>query len=428
MIGRVAVRAARQVTAFAVVRSMRSSAMVGALGDEEIKWKSSDEEIEQRRMRPTGHELLSGYTFDDVALVPKYNNIQSRLEPKLETWLTRKTKIGMPLMPANMDTVMGERLARVIVANGGMPIFHRFASQEKQLEWVKEFSGKCYISAGLQEFAKLGPLLAAGARGVCIDIAHGHSNVMIDFIKAIRKDYPTTEIIAGNVCSVVGYEDLVAAGADCVKVGVGPGSACTTRIVTGFGVPQFTAIYQIAQTAKRTGVPIIADGGIRNSRDVVLALAAGATSVMIGNAFAKTFESEAPKRLVRYNESGTETTHSFDLRASGATAIPGLGGFELGISEVPKGYQVYAGFRGQASADFQQDYYGGVKKGTVAEGISFQTKVTGPAQGLIDNLLGGLRSGLTYGGGRTIAELQRKAEFIKVTSTYARESFPRPDQ
>lgn len=366
----------------------------------------------------------------------RFNNIQSRTEPSLETWLTKRTKTGMPIVPANMDTVLDENLARIIAKNGGLPIFHRFTSLEKQLEWVREFPDRCYVSAGFQERAKLGPLFEAGARGVCIDVAHGHSNVMIDFIKWVKAEFPTKEVIAGNVCTPLGYQDLVEAGADCVKVGVGPGAACTTRIVTGFGVPQFTAIFQVSQVARSMKVPFIADGGIRNSRDVVLALAAGATTVMVGNLFAKTYESAAPKYMRIRNEPGSasafEMVHPLYFNKPIDIIHQGTRySFELGKSspaDLPFACDIFAHFRGQASQDFQRDFYGGVKKGTVAEGVNFTTRASGPAQLLIDTLLGGLRSGMTYGGGRTIKELQRKAEFVKVSSNYARESYPRVDQ
>jgi IMP dehydrogenase len=184
------------------------------------------------------------------------------------------------------------------------------------------------------------------------------------------------------------YHDLVNAGADAVKVGVGPGAACTTRMVTGFGIPQFSAIYECAQIAEKLRIPLIADGGIRDSRDVVLALAAGASTVMIGKLFALTKESAAPKRQA-------------------------------------EGGALEAKYRGQASEDFQTDFYGALKQKTVAEGIDFWGTVSGSADELIEKILGGLRSGMTYGGARSIKELQRKAEFVEVTSNYIKESMTR---
>ncbi len=327
------------------------------------------------------------FTFDEVALVPQYNNIPSRTEPSLETWMTRSTRAAMPLVPANMDTVIGDDLAAVIIENGGYPIFHRFTDFGAQQAWVDRYPEKTYISAGMHQSNQIRDLLERGARGVCIDVAHGHSEQMLKFLEQLKRDFPEKECIAGNVCTPMAYHDLVNAGADAVKVGIGPGAACTTRMVTGFGVPQFSAVRECAEIADKLRVPLIADGGIRSSRDIVLALAAGASTVMIGKLFALTEESAAVKR-----------GNSDDREAK---------------------------YRGQASEDFQNDFYGGLKSMTVAEGTDFWAPVSGPAQALIDELLGGLRSGLTYGGARSIAELQRKAEFIEVGPAYIDESRPR---
>lgn len=334
--------------------------------------------------------MEKAFTFDDVALVPQYNNIPSRTEPCLETWLTKERKIEMPLLASPMDTVISEELAEILIQNGSIPIFHRFISFDLQLKWVQKFTEKTYISCGLHNIELTQKLLDAGAAGVCIDVAHGHSDRMFRFIQELKKSHPTKSVIAGNVCSAMAYHDLVNAGADAVKVGVGPGAACTTRIVTGFGVPQFSAIRDCAKVAEKLRVPLIADGGIRTSRDVVLALAAGASTVMIGKLFALTNESAAQKRVSEKDPSKKE-----------------------------------AKYRGQASEDFQNEFYGGLKEKTVAEGIDFWAPVSGGAQKLIDLLLGGLRSGLTYGGARNIKELQRKAEFVEVTGHYLHESFPR---
>lgn len=336
--------------------------------------------------------MKKAYTFDDVALVPQFNNIPSRTEPLLETWLTRDRKIQMPLLAANMDTVMSEEMAEVLIRNGSIPIYHRFSSLDQQAEWVKKFRDKTFISCGIQthKMADIHHLLDLGAIGVCIDVAHGHSSRMFEVITEVKKKHPGKDVIAGNVCTAMAYHDLVNAGADAVKVGVGPGAACTTRMITGFGVPQFSAIYECANIAEKLRIPLIADGGIRDSRDVVLALAAGASSVMIGKLFAQTKESAATKRQSAVSPSGLE-----------------------------------AKYRGQASEDFQNEFYGALKEKTVAEGIDFWVPVSGTAQELIDKILGGLRSGMTYGGARSIKELQRKAEFVEVSPSYIHESKPR---
>jgi IMP dehydrogenase len=328
-------------------------------------------------------------TYDDVALVPQFNNIPSRTEPLLESWLTKKMKVAIPILAANMDSVISEELAEILLAQGTFPIFHRFTPFEEQAKWVKKFKDKTFVSCGIGKLDETRKLFDLGALGVCIDVAHGHSDRMFHHIQDLKKTHPDKEIIAGNVCTAMAYHDLVNAGADAVKVGVGPGAACTTRMVTGFGVPQFSAVQDCARIAEKLRVPLIADGGIRTSRDVVLALAAGASTVMIGKLFALTKESAAPKRK---GASGPE-----------------------------------AKFRGQASADFQNEFYGGLKAKTVAEGIDFWGPISGTAEELINTLLGGIRSGMTYGGARSLKELQRKAEFVQVTASYIHESKPRPE-
>ncbi len=336
--------------------------------------------------------MRHAFTYDDVALVPQFNNIPSRTEPSLESWLTKKLKIAIPILAANMDSVMSEELAEILIAQGSIPIFHRFTSLDEQKKWVKKFKDKTFVSCGIQKLEETRELLDLGAVGVCIDVAHGHSDRMFHHIQELKRNHPDKEIIAGNVCTAMAYHDLVNAGADAVKVGVGPGAACTTRMVTGFGIPQFTAVQDCARIADKLRVPLIADGGIRTSRDVVLALAAGASSVMVGKLFSQTLESASPKRKT---------------------------------DKYPSGYE--AKFRGQASADFQNEFYGGLKAKTVAEGIDFWGPVSGSAEELIANLLGGVRSGMTYGGARNLKELQRKAEFVHVTASYIHESKPRPD-
>lgn len=341
--------------------------------------------------------MREAFTFDDVALVPRYNNVNSRTEPDLHSWLTKGIRIGMPLVPANMDTVISMELAQVITGYGGMPIFHRFTTFEEQEQWVAHFEGRCILSCGVGKFDEVSKLADLGPAGICIDVAHGHSDQMVRMVDDLKKHYPGVEIIAGNICTARAYHDLVNAGADAVKVGIGPGAACTTRMVTGFGVPQFTAIRDCAEEAQHFRVPIIADGGIRNSSDAIKALAAGASTVMMGKIFALTEESAAEKVK--------------DSR-QGLYQGKGIG-------------PLMAKFRGQASEDFQKEYYGGLKEKTVAEGVDFWAPVTGSAKTVIEEFLGGIRSGLTYAGARDIKELQRKAEFVKVTDAYKAESQPR---
>lgn len=360
--------------------------------------------------------IRKSYTFDDLTLVPKYSNIPTRTEPVLDTWITKNTKTKIPLIPANMDTVISPEMARVIIELGGFPIMHRFAPIGTQMEWVKEFKDNCYVSCGVGDdsVADAIILLRLGARGVCIDIAHGHSQVMIDTIRKIKQSVDGKEVIAGNVCTSTGYVDLVNAGADAVKVGIGGGAACTTRRVTGFGVPQMTAILDCAEMARCYSIPIIADGGIRNSRDVALALAAGASTCMVGSLFSKALESAAPKFVTYLEGDNAPNPLEEDTYAQENPFDPML--------------QISVKYRGQASSDFQRDFKGGLKEGTVPEGIAFMSPLTGTTKNVVNDLLGGLRSAYTYGGARTIKEFQRKAEFMEVSSeSFNKESRPRPD-
>lgn len=321
--------------------------------------------------------MRTGLSYDDVCLIPKYNNIPSRSEPALRTQLTENIYMPIPIVAANMDTVIGPELASVMSNYDSIPILHRFYKDPTELiSLVNKYPGWCFMSWGVKGLDHLKRLVEDNnlqPAGICIDIAHGHSITVCHTIKEIRKWRSEFEVIAGNVCTAQAYHDLCNAGATAVKVGIGPGSVCTTRDVTGFGVPQFTAVQDCAKVACDMKIPLIADGGIKSSRDIVLALAAGASSVMVGGLLAKTKEA-------------------------------------AGEGE----------YRGQASREFQMDFYGGVKTGTVPEGKakSYEIEEAPSASEVIDDLLGGIRSGMTYGGATTIPELQRKAEFMRVTENY----------
>ena len=331
-----------------------------------------------------------GYTFEDLCLRPEYNNIDSRLHPSTKTWLTKNTQIDIPILNAPMDTVISEEMAKILLEYGGIPIFDRNAEIKHYENIKKKFPvSKVIVSIGIdKEFAK--QVLDLGFDKLLLDTANGHAKFVENTIKDIKRNYPGVEVIAGNVCTGRAYTDLVNWGADCVRVGVGPGAACTTRMVTGVGVPQMSAIMDVAEEASRMKVPFIADGGIKSSREVALALAAGATTVMCGKILALTEESAAEK------------IHHPDGRMK-------------------------AKYRGQASADYQKDHYGSVRKGTVPEGEMFWAPVTGSVKDVIDSLLAGLRSSMTYLAARDINEFQHKARFVEVTPTYMHESNIRRD-
>ena len=173
--------------------------------------------------------MRKAYTFDDVALVPQFNNIPSRTEPAIDTWLTKQRKCQIPILASNMDTVVSEDLANILLENGSLPILHRFCDFELQKEWVRKYREKTFVSSGIFDIDKTKELVDLGASGVCVDVAHGHSERMMHFVENLKSTCPDVEVIAGNVCTSMAYHDLVNAGADAVKVGIGPGAAAGQR-------------------------------------------------------------------------------------------------------------------------------------------------------------------------------------------------------
>jgi IMP dehydrogenase len=237
-------------------------------------------------------------------------------------------------------------------------------------------------------------LLEAGADIIVVDIAHGHSENAINTVHMIKKAFPSCELIAGNVATGEGSRDLIKAGVDAIKVGVGSGSICITRVVTGSGVPQLTAVIDSVKVARDYGVPIVSDGGIRNSGDITKALAAGASSVMIGSLFGGTDESPG-KSLVKNGKKYKMYRGMASFYAS------------LGRKYREAGPQV-------ADSDDLNDY--------VPEGVEAMVPYKGSVVEIIRQMAGGLRSGLSYCGAKTIPEMQNNAEFIKITSAGYTES------
>ncbi|MBN1220189.1 MAG: IMP dehydrogenase [Anaerolineae bacterium] len=268
---------------------------------------------------------------------------------------------------------------------------------------TKDERGRLRVGAALgvqtNDLDRAAALLAAGADLLVLDIAHGHADHCLQMIKKLRREFPKAQIVAGNVASKDGARDLAEAGADAIKVGVGPGSICTTRIVTGFGVPQLTAIMDAVEGLAEVGrrIPLIADGGIRSSGDMVKALAAGASAVMIGSLFAGC--EEAPGATVIRN--GQKNKIVRGMASLGAA---------IGRKAVAPGED--------ESAESQEDW-----DKVVPEGVEAVVPYRGNVEELIYQLVGGLRSGLSYGGATTIEQLQANAEFIEITPAGVRESY-----
>ena len=232
-----------------------------------------------------------GITFDDVLLVPGYNGIRSRQSVTTDVQITEALSLRIPVISSNMDTITGWQMAAAMAKLGGLGILHRFMSIEQNVAEYRRASesgavGVCVgVSGDAMERAEA--LVAAGASILCVDVAHGHSKMVNQMVRALRDKFGDNIcIIAGNVATYAGADYLSAAGADVIKVGIGPGSVCTTRIKTGFGVPQLSAILD----CRKVDRPLIADGGIRTPGDAVKALAAGACCVMLGGMLSGTNE------------------------------------------------------------------------------------------------------------------------------------------
>jgi IMP dehydrogenase len=334
-------------------------------------------------------QFTQGLTFDDVLLIPNYNGIRSRQDVTTEVTLGNKP-FQIPIVSSNMDTVTGIEMANCMASLGGFGILHRFMSIEQNVEEYRraEMRSRVGVSIGVGDsgLERAEALIAEGAEIICVDVAHGHAKLVNQTIRNLRQIYnDNVVIIAGNVATYAGADYLAAAGADVIKVGIGGGSVCTTRIKTGFGVPQLSAIMMCRQVDRA----LIADGGIKTPGDAVKALAAGANFIMLGGMLAGTLET------------------------------PG----EIKVRKTPDNNEVKVKiFRGMASREAQEDFMGSMAEWKTAEGIAMEVPVQGSAVDVIRDVMGGIRSGMTYCGAATIKDLQRKAQFMTITPAGAQES------
>ena len=300
-----------------------------------------------------------------------------------------------------MELLHKHRIEKVLVVNDRFEL--RGMITVKDIQKSSEHPGACKddrgrlrvaaavgVGAGTDE--RVAALVEAGVDVIVVDTAHGHSQGVLDRVRWVKQHYPDVQVIGGNIATAEAARDLVAAGADAVKVGIGPGSICTTRIVAGVGVPQITAIANIASALEGTGVPLIADGGVRFSGDIAKAIAAGAHSVMLGSLFAGT--EEAPGEVELFQGRSYKS-----YRGMGS-----LGAMQQGSSD-----------------RYFQDANAGPEK-FVPEGIEGRVPYKGPVIAIIHQLTGGLRSSMGYVGARTIEEMRSKPQFVRVTSAGMRES------
>lgn len=368
-------------------------------------------------MEPRNSSFKFGLTFDDILLVPGYSDF-SRKDIDLSTKLSKRIKISIPLVSSPMDTVTESKLAIELAKLGGIGIIHRNLSIENQAGEVKKVKSKKLlvgaaigVSAGFEDRIK--GLSKVGVDVVIVDSAHGYSKGVIETTKFIKKNYKNIDVIAGNIATFDGAKALIAAGADGLRVGMGPGAICTTRIISGMGIPQITAILETVKAAKKFGVPIIADGGIKYSGDMVKALAAGASTVMMGGFFAASLE--APGKLITLKQN--ELPSRFQRK-----------------SHLQRYYQ-FKEYRGMGSegamkkgvkVKSEDEFHGNNYKDRVlvAEGVEGLVLVKGKVSDLVDQAIGGIKSGMYYVGAKNISELWKIAKFIQITQASLTESHP----
>ena len=341
--------------------------------------------------------IRTGLTFDDVLLVPRRSAVRSRQDVSMRTQLSRNVTLDIPIVAANMDTVCEDAMALAMARLGGVGIIHRFlpvGAQAAMVEKVKHEDANYVVGAAVgtdhDAIDRSRALVAAGADCLVLDIAHGHSEHAIEIVRSVKDALPETDLIAGNVATQAGAEDLVDAGADAIKVGVGPGGVCTTRLVAGVGVPQLTAI----SDATGLGIPVIADGGIKTSGDIAKALGVGASTVMIGSLFAGTKESPGEVE---------STNHGLVKR------VRGMASFEA--------IEARAERHGE---DLDDEYF----EHRAPEGVEGSVPYKGEVAKLVNGLLAGVKSAMSYSNATTVEEFWAKAEFIRVTPLGYRESTP----
>jgi IMP dehydrogenase len=361
--------------------------------------------------------LTPSLTFDDVLLKPGYAGF-SRSEIDLTTQLTRNLKLKVPLVSAPMDTVTESNLAIALGKFGGIGIIHRnFTIKDQAAEVAKVKKAKQLVGAavgsspGYEE--RVAALVKAGVDVIVVDSAHGFSKFVIEAVRYIKVHHKV-EVIAGNIATSEGAEALIEAGADGLRVGMGPGAICTTRIVSGMGVPQLTAIIESAAVAKQHGVPVIADGGINYFGDITKALAAGASTVMMGRLFAATEES--PGEVTEFTKDQVPSRFRSIINGAGTYNFKGYRGMgSIGAMERGKKISSEDEFHGKSYTN---------KSVLVAEGVEGLVPCSGPLATVAATMLEGIRSGFYYVGARDIAQLWETAVLRRITTASLSESHP----
>ena len=334
--------------------------------------------------------IKEALTFDDVTLVPKYSEIlPSEVDTSIK--LTNNLKLRIPLLSSAMDTVTESKMAIAIAKAGGLGVIHRNLDVKTQISEIKKVKIKkllvgAAVGAGPSEFKRADAILKENIDMIVVDTAHGHTKKVSEIIKFIKKrKNKKTALCAGNIATPEAAKFLLKLGVDIIKVGIGPGSICTTRLVAGIGVPQLSAILTVRNGVKNKNVKIISDGGIKYSGDLAKAFAAGADAVMVGSLFAGT--DETPGKLIRR---GGKLFKSF--RGMGSVGAMNKGSADRYFQSKQKDISKY-----------------------VPEGVEGFAKYKGKVEKIIFKLIGGLKSSMGYLGSKQIKYLRNKPQFVKIT-------------
>ena len=319
--------------------------------------------------------MKKSLSFDDVLLEPKYSDIESRGQIDIGNHLSEAAYLELPVISSPMDTVTEDEMSWAMYDEGGLGVIHRYNTIEEQVILVKKRRGFKAAAIGVtgDYEARAAALFESGIHYLCLDVAHGHHDLVKNALETLRGSFgDKIHLMAGNVATLEAFNDLADWGADSIRVGIGGGSICSTRINTGHGVPTFQSIYDCSRSDR--DAKLIADGGIKNSGDIVKALAAGADFVMLGSMLAGTDESPG------------------EIFTSGN-----------------KKYKVY---RGMASRSAQMDWRG---QSSSPEGVSTTIPYKGPVADILRDIAGNVRSGFSYTGARDLREFQSKATFLQQT-------------
>jgi len=333
--------------------------------------------------------IKEALTFDDVLMLPRYSNVLP-IDTNITLNLTKKINLKVPFLSSAMDTVTESKMAIAMARAGGIGIIHRNLKIKKQSDEVKKVKkNNLFVGAAIgtnkEDIERAKSLLDYGVDLIVIDTAHGHSEKVLKVLSKLKKISKQTTICVGNIATGEAARQLYNSGADIIKVGIGPGSICTTRMVAGIGVPQISAIIEVKKALFKKKIKIISDGGIKFSGDIAKALAAGADGIMMGSIFAGTDESPGKK---------------FKIKDKIYKHYRGMG-------------SIGAMSSGSANRYFQKNYKD--KKKFVPEGVEGRVEYKGSVSKIIYQLQGGLRSSMGYIGAKNLDEIKKKAKFIKIT-------------